>query len=269
MPGCGDAGPLDPADESVLRRGGWRGFTILELLVAITVLALVLVLAFQIVGMIGQTWIGGRGLAETQTQSRVFFDLMARDLRGAVLDGSLPAFQGNRFAFYTLRPASTGASPTNRVFCLVEYAADTNACGIFRREADLSSWAADPARAPLQGTNLPAVDAQSGMQIADAVPIFDWFFIHKDGTASKAFTDDVAVLRVSAVIMDRTAFANLPPDVLSGFRAALADPSPEGVTGAWRARLDTNGWKVGGILLPDRVRRGTKFYERTFPLPTL
>jgi prepilin-type N-terminal cleavage/methylation domain-containing protein len=269
MPGGGDAGPPDPPAESVLRRGGWRGFTILELLVAITVLALVLVLAFQIVGMIGQTWIGGRGLAETQTQSRVFFDLIARDLRGAVLDGSLPAFQSNRFAFYTLRPASSGGSSTNRVFCLVEYAADTNAGGIFRREADLSSWAADPTNAPLQGTNLPAVDAQSGMQIADAVPIFDWFFIHKDGTASKAFTDDVAVLRVSAVIMDRTAFANLPPDVLSGFRAALADPSPEGVTGAWRARLDTNGWKVGGILLPDRVRRGTKFYERTYPLPTL
>jgi uncharacterized protein (TIGR02599 family) len=62
-----------------------RAFTLVELLVATTVLSVLVVMLAQVMSMVGDAWSGGTGRAERQQNGRALVDFVGRDLRSAAL----------------------------------------------------------------------------------------------------------------------------------------------------------------------------------------
>lgn|SRR5574337_33853 len=122
---------------SELRRAGCgtpratRGFTLLELLISMTILALIFVAVLGAIQIGTKSWEGGEARAEENQRNRTLVDTLARDLtmiyplRVKEQDKDIIAFHGKSDAleFATL-PQIYGAEPFNHMIRIVTYAVE-------------------------------------------------------------------------------------------------------------------------------------------------
>jgi prepilin-type N-terminal cleavage/methylation domain-containing protein len=126
-----------------------RGFTLVEMLVSVTILSFMLIMMAKITGLVEFTWHQAQNRIDNFTKARSMLDLVSSDLQRAVFRGDLPVFgtggpaatpavtsgglyyfTGTKFttAFYTRLPgASTvsGSSVPVRDVSLVSYTLTT------------------------------------------------------------------------------------------------------------------------------------------------
>jgi prepilin-type N-terminal cleavage/methylation domain-containing protein len=106
------------------------GFTLVELLVSISVLSLLLVAMASMTGFVAKTWLNGVNSTDNFTKGRVVLNLLDRDIQMMVMREDLPAFvdgSGNSAcAFYTNVEGSPGSDTGNtRSVSLVQYILNT------------------------------------------------------------------------------------------------------------------------------------------------
>ena len=80
-----------------------NAFTLVEMLVAIAVLALVTVLIADMMGSVSSAWNRSREKMDNFGKGRALLNLLQQELQNAVLREDLPVFPGGDFAFYTRR----------------------------------------------------------------------------------------------------------------------------------------------------------------------
>ena len=110
-------------------RSGEAGFTLLELLVSMTILALIFVTVLGAIQVGSKSWESGEQRAEENLRTRTLFDTLARELtmlyplRVKDQDKEVVAFRGNpdSLSFATL-PESYGAEPFSHMIRVVTYA---------------------------------------------------------------------------------------------------------------------------------------------------
>lgn len=260
---------------------GWRtekqkpGFTVLELLVSMAVLALVLVLLVNAFGAVVRIWQGGKARADNFTKARVILGTLDRDLQSAVLRRDLGAFvdaNGNEaLAFYSLVNGSSG----NRKVSLVNYSLtnSSNSSVLRRLDYGLDYSTGAPT---LQVTNaLPDLSKVQLQDVADGILRFEWQFRTTDGSLRESYEYDsekpnaasnTRSMIVSMLVLDDAAFRLAKQ---SGTFDALmakfaANPSPNQTHAElWGANLLNPGFLNG---LPDPVRKGVRVYQRQFIL---
>ncbi len=114
-----------------LEQSSETGFTLLELLISLTILALIFVTVLGAIQVGSKSWESGEQRAEENLRTRTFFDTLARELtmlyplRVKAEDKEVVVFRGNSdsLSFATL-PESYGAEPFSHMIRVVTYAVE-------------------------------------------------------------------------------------------------------------------------------------------------
>lgn len=113
------------------RKGRRSGFTLVEAIVAITVLTVMMMFLASIVDMAAKSFRDGRARSDNFSKARASLDVMVRDLESAVFREGVGVFHNQTgvpaFAFYTKRAGITNyaANPaSSRDLSLVSYVVD-------------------------------------------------------------------------------------------------------------------------------------------------
>lgn len=266
-----------------------RAFSLLEMLVAVAVLAVVVVLFSQMVAMVMKTWNAGRSQADNFAQARIALDVMNRDLEALSRSSDLPAFYIDglpQLAFYTkqqslVTPTANGTRPLCRIIYSVTNLAGTS---LLRRSARGFNFGDDVGFSPTNwsvATNGTAFDSDIG----PGVLLMRHQFISTNGLnilpgevnvgwTNLATTNGVASLRsvvISLAVIDRDHLKVLQDaGKLAQLQANFGTNNPGPLlsyASTWQAQLNDSARPLlaGGV--PPAVLRGLKIFERTVLLP--
>jgi prepilin-type N-terminal cleavage/methylation domain-containing protein len=117
---------------------GRAGFTLLELLAAIAILAIMITLLFQAFGQASRAWLQAENRVETFSTARGALDLMSRELSQAIATTNIP-FLGSANSVAFLAPVSTHPS---ELVDLEEVVYALNGSSLERRVTPFSAGAA-------------------------------------------------------------------------------------------------------------------------------
>jgi prepilin-type N-terminal cleavage/methylation domain-containing protein len=199
------------------RRSGRRGFTLVEMLVAMAILSFMMVMMARFTSMAEQIWRLEQDRIDNFTKARSMLDLITDDLQRAVIRGDLPIFETGApaatptltgsglyyfpatsstsagasvfaTAFYTMLPGASGTSTPVRDVSLVSYVLSLSATTqdkIILQRSDLSVPWTSGSNICFQSNMAPLL--QSGVQsaqieVAPGVVGFCLAFRRADGT---------------------------------------------------------------------------------------
>jgi prepilin-type N-terminal cleavage/methylation domain-containing protein len=279
------------------------GFTLVELLVSITVLTLMLFSLAQAVGYVSQLWINGVGAIDNFSKARDIVTVMDRDIQQMVLRPDTAAFVGQTAgtpacAFYT-NVQSSGTD--TRAVSLVQYelSSGTGTSSLARLTYGMNF---SSTITPIVGTPAPTALTQllptnmSTETLATGVIQFQYQFVDGagtilnppyipypySGTATTPFTYDYANPRdpanpraviVSIVVLSNSAY-NIA--IQSGTLSKLTDgtsifkttaPANETYSQVWNAALSSPN--AAFLAQPAPVRSGLRVFQRYIPLPVI
>ena len=257
-----------------------KGFTLVELLVAISVLAILVVIMTRIIGMVSDTWRAGRARADKFSQARMVFGMLDRDVQSMVLRRDLAAFRdksgSNACAFYTQRPGGEG----DRRFSLVEYRLDnpTTRPSLVRADYGMDYATLSPTRVPSLGnTNaLPDLEHAEARSLSDGIVGFAWQFVDGSGIprdnfqfdhADPSATANTRAITVSITVLDDEACKLAERNgLLPSLTGLLGGKPAAGETYAdyWKALIGSPGF---GSSLPLPVRQSLRVFERSVQIP--
>lgn len=296
--------PLPPIDRRACTRPGPAGFTLLELLVAVAVLALLVLMAAQMVQSGAAVIAGSRKNLGADAQAREVFTRLGLDLaqmpRRADLDAVFTDQAGNKKMFFYSEAPGVAASLTNlSTVSLVGYRIGTNA-GLERLGKALTwsgtggttflTYAGTASTNALAASTLagawsavigsaPDYDATSSEyhSFAPGVFRFEYCFQKKDGTYtltrdSKTGFRDLAAIVVSLAVLDGDS-RKIAPDT-----SKLADALP-GPTAAdlaanklpaelWQGKVNDVATFASTAQIPEAAASRVRVYQRAFPLIT-
>lgn len=262
-----------------------RAFTLVELMVSMAVLAIILMLFFQMVTLVTRTWQAGAARTDNFAQTRTVLGLIERDIQSMVLRPDLAAFVDENgdeaCAFYTAFPLDSSAS--RRKLSLVQYKLATPSAAdgpkLCRMEKGLAL--------PVSGTltpdgptfgitdSLPNLTAASPNNLVDGVVGFRFQFMKRDGGLEQKFAFDPSlpdaasntpVIVLSILVLDTTAYELArSTGSMAGLSSTFAHPPAPNQTYAqlWESTL------LSGTLtdLPEPVRAGLRTVERRITIP--
>jgi prepilin-type N-terminal cleavage/methylation domain-containing protein len=271
-----------------------RGFTVVELLISITVLTLVLLFANSLVNSVATITTLGNKRMDADAQARQLLDRMTVDFAQMVKRSDVTYYfkggtggsqTGNdQIAFYSATPGyySTTASTTQSPVSLVAYRVNSNSSnlaynklerlgkgllwnGVSSTEDPLTFWQA--IAAPTDANY-----SASGEIMGPQVFRFEYGYLLTDGTT--AITPPASIAGITALIVDIAVIdpkskVLLTNPQITTLSAQLSDFSagilPGQVLGKWQGTLDSN------TTLPRSAISGIRLYERYFYLspPTL
>ena len=109
-----------------LRHSTSKGFSLVELLVALTVLSIMVIALATAMGYVSRLWLSGTGAMDNFTKGRLVLNLLDRDIQMMVLRRDMAAFVdengSSACAFYTNVQGDSTANPTNtRALSVVKY----------------------------------------------------------------------------------------------------------------------------------------------------
>ena len=268
-----------------------RGFSLVELVVSVSVLTVLVALFANIFSMISGTWSSGRAQAGNFNQARVALEVLSRDLQGAIVRADLPAFFQNdspALAFYTKEKSlkddgELGNRPLSAVLYAVEIA---NGESALRRKSRGFDYANDIGYSS-PAWNVPSAPANLDSGIGPGVLVMQYQFIGSDGRnylpsavnqgwSQSGLVPGVENLRaviVSIVVIDPEGVKLLQsPGTLDRLRQnfSTADPGPlKSFSSAWQAQMDdpAQPLAMGGV--PRKALQTLRTFERTTLLPVL
>jgi prepilin-type N-terminal cleavage/methylation domain-containing protein len=279
-----------------------RGFTILEILVAVAVLALLTVLVAQMVGSGSAVIAGSRKHLSADAQAREVFSRFALDLaqmpKRADLDAIFSDQTGNKkIFFYSEVPGFAATTNALSSLALVGYRIGAEA-GLERLGKALP-WSGQPAFLTFSDTNSSNALAASTLAgawgasvgtaptydgtdpdfhpLAPGVFRFEYCFLKKDGSLTltrdpeQSFRD-VAAIVLSLAVLDGDS-RRIAPDLS---RLADALPSPTSADLAanklpaeiWRDLVNNNATFAASAGIPAPAASSVRIYQRAFPLRT-
>jgi hypothetical protein len=244
---------------------------LIELLVALTVLALMLGLVGQITAAVGRAWSDTRNRTDNFTRARAALELMARDLQAGVFRTDLPVPLSTPLTFFSRRPG-TGGSGNSRRLSLVRYetvflqGVEAGRDEVFLRRLDSAvDW---DAAAGLFVPGAPGTPLPVPVQAQDVFPGICLLQVHyRDelGNVQTTFSSTtprsvVAYIALAVVDQDSQRLLNAAQwqqiqDRLNAAGVSAVD---------WRAAMDETSFFNG---YPDRLRSGIRVFERTVVLP--
>jgi prepilin-type N-terminal cleavage/methylation domain-containing protein len=252
-----------------------RGFTLVEMLVAVAVLSLMLVALGQLLSDIGRTVQQMAGRLDNYTKARAALDVFARDVREGVFRSDLAAFPSGltlpsgdpAFAFYTRRP---GVGANTRDLSLVAYGIDS-ATGSFQRGSMPIRWGDAASLVSFNNTTtLPEFSNVTTSDMADGVMRMGVYFVNNGGGLSKTYTAQTQAVGVTLAVVDAGALKVLSASQLqqlTSTNGALPDDSsatPTQTLGTfWQAKMAASGFFTG---YPQALHTGLHVYERYVPL---
>ncbi len=269
---------------------GARAFTVIEMLAGLTVLGIILLLMGQMTGLVNRAYGEGLGRVDNFTKSRAVLDLLASDLRHAVLRPDLPAFQvggaytpGSGYAagtatnaFYTLLPSITAAA-SPRGLSLVSYTVDAaggpDKIALWRAD-DAASWS-DNASQVFQGSLAGPLANLQRREMAPGVVGFQFLFRRQDGTVLAAYpgysaANPVVSVGVALAVIGNKALDHLtttPIDQVGAIQSALAIPATASIASAkayWDGTVLTAGFFAG---YPKDLGSNLRTFERWIDCP--
>ena len=270
---------------SGFRQGWWRGrraFTIVELLVAFAVLALLVTILLSAFTNFSQVTTTANRQLELEKQSRTIFDRMVFDLGAAVTSGNV------RVGFKKNEALAGGTASRNDALVFLTDAKTPSTDGRLakigyavgpytdrsRNDMELQTvlryvqpfeWADDT-------TEIAISDARYAQPIAPGIIRFEFSFVMQDGsivaappTATsdsdqmRAFYDDLAAVVCTVATLDEDTLQKMSENE----RKALADTFADAVNG--KTPLET--WQATSLTsFPKPVAQGVRFHQRSFQL---
>jgi hypothetical protein len=269
------------------------GFSLLEVLVASTILVLVVILLASLVQSTSSIWMGGQKRIDHYSKARLSLDLIASDLSDLVLQPGLaePQIQAGSISMITRRPGLMAGSQTNyggREISVVDYRVELtgawHAIGLRRGDLGFDFDTSDPAAtaAPVLPT-LPSGLYPGGpyQLIGPGILGFHAMFLQRDGNLSRQFQavdvagpqndDSVGVFIAVAVADERSLQLLDESGQLGAVGTALRDaPLPaNGVASSPNPQQAMeNALQPFQSSLPEAVNRGMKVFQRYVPFST-
>lgn len=279
------------------------GFTLVELLVAITILSIMLFSLAQAMGLVSQLWISGAGALDNFGKARDIMTVMDRDIQQMVLRPDTAAFvdqNGNpACAFYT-NAQSSGTD--TRAVSLIQYQLNpTGQTGAIGRLTYGMNFQTLPATiTPIVSTPAPTALTQlvpgnlTTETLATGIIQFQYQFVDGNGTiqtppytpyggsGTTPFTYDFVNLRdlanpraviVSVVVLSNTAYqlAINNPVIMTKLQTDFPGTPPAANTTyseVWNAKLNPATGTFDSTL-PVPVRAGLRVFQRYIPLPVV
>jgi prepilin-type N-terminal cleavage/methylation domain-containing protein len=269
------------------------GFSLVELLVAMTVLSFVLIVLASMMGVVANIWTNGIGAVDNFTKARVMLSLLDRDIQMMVLRRDVAAFVDSTganpaCAFYSNVQGYPGTDA--RTLSLVQYTLATTATSsALQRLSYGMNYSSSSSVVPTTGTtaNLSQLTSLTNLQtetLATGVVAFQWQFVDGTGTiqaptATSPFynfntpgsTTNPRVVIVSLAVLTNSAYnfaiqtgkLSQLTDGTSTFQTAA--PSNQTYSQVWNNFL--NSPNATFMALPMPIRAGVQVFERHIPLP--
>lgn len=259
---------LKPAD-----RGA---FSLMELLVAMTILAILMVFLVQLAGSVSHLYRMGKARSEANGVGRTLLDTMTGDIKRAIVHPDLATFveeddgSSRALRFYCLRSGDfRGADPAvngldaARAASIVEYVfyrSGSKQAYLARRDKPCL-WNSTTNVIPLGQTNaIQSLNAATEESlIYEGVVGAEWSYLRADGIMTNRLnsgnTNSLVGVRYSLALLDADGMRTLKETgKLTQFIQIFAQPG--GIAG-WESNLQAN---ASGF--PSKVVSGTRFYER-------
>jgi len=265
-------------------------FTLVEMLVAMAVLAVMLLFLGTIVTSVSSVSGGARQNVENSSSARAILDLMSRELAAGVSRPDLNQTNwitvseaGSTLIFYSRNTGSaiSGASTPNlyRPLSYIEYTWSHGGTNSYLARGDQAALWSDP---PLTSMPLgyPAATrtAPTSSNVLDGIVAFQVTFLQQDGTFSAGYSSTNTIAAALSVAL-------VDPDSLkllleSGKRQALSTLLTQASMGSTGSEISQGSatspkmdWENAvnsspGIgTYPQQVKTGLRFFERTVDLP--
>jgi hypothetical protein len=260
-------------------------------MVAITILAVMILLFGQMLAISSKMWIYGHGRANNFTKARAMLELFAQDIQSGVFRPDLAAFPtSGTYEFYTTRkgiPSTTQASSNIRSISVVQYIFTPPlpyTGGVMPNSlsrADSAILWSDEANNPVFqsastsfGSNTP-----SPRDTAPGVVDFTLYFIQADGSMSTIYqpltlagvanpSPPTRAILVSLAVIDDLVTPKMGAKIntlYSGLNGAIASPPTKSIKAYWDAYL--NG-TINWTSYPKGLGASLATFERYVTLPT-
>lgn len=261
-------------------------FSLVEMLTAVAILALLFSMLGGILGTMSRTWKEGQQRANNFTKARSMLDLVARDLQAGLYRPDINAFEfpaspAGAVKFYTQRPGvMTGTNV--RDISLVQYQLNTTANGSTLQRGDSAyDWSVNSSSNSTQiafnNTALPNVASSNFRDISPGIVAFKLLFVYSNGTMSTVYTPSnqslpnpvtlkaigIAIAVVDDQAMDQLAAKNQ----IQALRTSLetATTGSKSVKTDWDTYLNgTFNWNT----YPKSLATGLRIFERYVYLPS-
>ncbi len=252
------------------------GFTLLELLVAISILTVLLVSLASIIGNVSERWKSTVARVDNISKARVSLDVIGSDLAKSLISPNLPAFPvsgGKSQMRFITRTPSAG----DRALSLVQYRVLTEAEATTPEEIGLwrDSVPVDYTQPlPWFSGTLALPTTMQENQLGPGIMLFRFQFVQNDGTLRDDFQFDFDAPTaptscrsavVTLLVVNETALAQLEATgKVSSFIQHFTDPAaPTRFRDHWMTLRDDPTFNA---TMPEAVRSGIEIYERSYPL---
>jgi prepilin-type N-terminal cleavage/methylation domain-containing protein len=261
------------------RKSPTPGFTLIELLASMSVLAILMTVMSQTVGMVSSSWLSGKARIDAFTQARVTLGALDRDLQRMVLRPDLAAFTdstgaNSALAFYTRVQGVHG----DRAVSLVEYQMQTpdSEPHLVRNDYGMDFGGTNSLSFG-QNASLPDLTRVAPRELAPNVVRLNWVFLDRNGAESDHFIFDydnpdadtnTRVIRVSMLVLDSSAYNLLTknPASLSALLSQTSGTPQQGESvGAYWQRLISTSALSGSV--PRPVIKSLRVFERSITIP--
>ena len=254
-----------------LRRRGRGGFTLIEILTSIAVMAILTAMLGTMILTMGHTWQNARDRVNNFTKARAMLDMMDNDVQAGLFRPDLPAFPGGLTEFYTLRPGISKTQPVRNISA-VGYQINTTS-NVLQRSDQSYQWTPS---AISFGTNATFPTTGTARDTAPGVVGFQVVFEQADGTLStntynsSSTTNPTRAIGITlAVVDDQTMLALSAANKVTTLSAALKDAVPSTPTGSVKAVWESylNSASMNWKSYPSGLGVGLKIFERYVILP--
>ncbi len=266
---------MNSSAASRFARRGRRGFTLVEILVAIAILAFISGVLAQLTAMASHTSQMCQRRSNDFTKARALLDLLTLDVKAGLFrdDLACTASPGD-MAFYTQRPGMNSSATRN--LALVRYTIDTSAANSALDRSDLPmSWGSPASNISFGNTtSLPKLSSVTSHEAAPGVVGFQIRFLLADGTIQSVYANTpdnpLRAIGITLAVVDDTDLTSLKPatitSIVNQLSSAAAASSGSLVKTAWETALQSSfDWSGCPATLRDNIR----IFERVvYVMPT-
>ncbi len=245
------------------RSFGCNGFTLVEILTSIAVMAIMTAMLGTMILTMGHTWRDAQERVNNFTKARAMLDMLDNDLQGGLFRPDLPAFPGGSIEFYTLRPGISTTQPVRNVSA-VGYQISSN---VLQRSDQSYHWS----DAVSFGSSATFPTTGTARATAPGVVDFKVLFEQEDGTLSSTYststTNPTRAIGITLAVVDDQTMLVLSAAQATTLRAALdgAISQTRSVKADWEGYL--NGGSMNWKSYPAGLGVGLKIFERYVILP--
>lgn len=253
------------------------GFTLLEMLTAVAVLAMLMVILGKILGTTSRAWVDGQRKVNNFNKARAMLDIFARDIQSGVFRSDLAFFPGSAISFYTLRPGFLTSGGTVRGVSIVQYgyssdqSSNTTATTLQRSDMAIS-WSSAASTMSFGNTSSFGSNTLNPRDTAPGVVCYKAVFVYADGgylpTYVSNSSNPLCAVGLTLAVVDDQTLKQLSMDQVLALRAALKESAAgtRSVKAEWEDYFrDSSVWNS----YPQSLKVGLKIFERYVILPTL